>query len=276
MNFAVREIIRAGLREDIGHGDITSDLTVDDRFVSAKIMAKEPFVLAGMPFVSEVFKLLDITSQVEIYFDEGSRLAKGDIVAHVSGSAKTLLAGERTSLNILQRLSGIATITAAFVEKVRGLPVKIVDTRKTAPGLRFLEKYAVRAGGGFNHRFGLFDGILIKDNHISIAGGVREAITLAKKANHLLRIEVEVKNVDEAVVALKSGADVIMLDNMSTGDMKRAVEALRAGNRAVLIEASGSVGLDNVREVAETGVDIISVGAITHSARAVDISMKIS
>jgi nicotinate-nucleotide pyrophosphorylase (carboxylating) len=276
MNVFCAELIRAALREDIGHGDITSALIVDDRIMSAIIMAKEPFVLAGMPFVGDVFDIIGNGTKIDIRFDEGSRVEKGDIIANVSGPARDLLAGERTALNILQRVSGIATFTAAFVEKVRGLPVKIVDTRKTAPGMRFMEKYAVTAGGGSNHRFGLFDGILIKDNHISIAGGVREAITLAQRASHLLRIEVEVKDIGEALVAVESGADVIMLDNMSEGEMKKTVQAVRSLKRGVLIEASGNVKLDNVRDIAETGVDLISVGAITHSARAVDISMKIS
>jgi nicotinate-nucleotide pyrophosphorylase (carboxylating) len=275
MNTFTREFIRLALNEDIGHGDITSDLIVGNRVASANIMAKEPFVLAGMPFVREVFDIIGGVTKLDTFIDEGSRVNKGDIIAHVAGSAKALLAGERTALNILQRLSGIATLTAAFVEKVRGLPVKIVDTRKTAPGMRFMEKNAVTAGGGSNHRFGLFDGILIKDNHISIAGGVREAMSLAKKAGHLLRIEVEVKDIDEALVAVESGADVIMLDNMSVHEMKRVVAAARSLERSIIIEASGGVTLDNARDIAETGVDLISVGAITHSARAVDISMKI-
>jgi len=276
MDSFTRELIRFALNEDIGHGDLTSELIVDDRTASARIMAKEPFVLAGMPFVSEVFDIIGGGTSIEVFCDEGSRLKKGDIIAAVSGSAKNLLAGERTALNILQRLSGIATLTAAFVEKVMGLPVRIVDTRKTSPGMRYMEKYAVVAGGGSNHRFGLFDGILIKDNHITIAGGVKEAIARAKKASHLLKIEVEVKNIGEAFAAVEANADVIMLDNMSADEMKKAVQAVRAVNGNILIEASGSVRLENVRNIAETGVDIISVGAITHSARAVDISMKIS
>jgi nicotinate-nucleotide pyrophosphorylase (carboxylating) len=276
MNSFTRDIIRAALNEDIGHGDITSDLIVDDRAANANIIAKEIFVLAGMPFVEEVFDIIGGGTKIDVRIEEGSFVSKGDIIARVTGTAKALLAGERTALNILQRLSGIATLTAAFVEKVSGLPVKIVDTRKTSPAMRFMEKYAVTAGGGSNHRFGLFDGILIKDNHISIAGSVKEAIRRAKKAGHLLRIEVEVKDISEALTAVESGADVIMLDNMSVADMKKAVQAVRSMKNGVIIEASGSVRLDNVREIAETGVDIISVGAITHSARAVDISMKIT
>lgn len=276
MNTGAREIIRAALAEDIGHGDITSELIVGDRMACANIIAKEVFVLAGMPFVRDVFDILCSGTEINIFFEEGTTVKKGDIIARLAGSARVLLAGERTALNILQRLSGIATATAGFVEKVRGLPVKIVDTRKTVPGMRLLEKYAVTVGGGSNHRFGLFDGILIKDNHISIAGGVREAISLAKKAHHLLRIEVEVKDMDELTQAVDSGADVIMLDNMTEGAMKKAVAAARSLNSRIVLEASGNVNLNNIRGIAETGVDLISVGAITHSARAVDISMKIS
>lgn len=276
MNTFTREFIRLALNEDIGHGDITSDLIVGDRLASANIMAKEPFVLAGMPFVGEVFDIIGRETKLDPLIDEGSHVEKGDIIAVIAGPAKALLAGERTALNILQRLSGIATLSAAFVEKVKGLPVIIVDTRKTAPGMRLMEKYAVTAGGASNHRFGLFDGILIKDNHISIAGGVREALSLAKKAGHMLRIEVEVKDIDQALFAVESGADIIMLDNMSVNEMKKVVATARSVKRGVMIEASGGVTLDNVRDIAETGVDLISVGAITHSARAVDISMKIT
>lgn len=276
MNTFTREFIRTALNEDIGHGDITSDLIVGDRMASANIMAKEPFVLAGMPFVIEVFDIICRNTKLDIFIDEGSRVERGDIIAAIAGSAKDLLAGERTALNILQRLSGIATLTAAFVDRIRGLPAKIVDTRKTAPGMRFMEKYAVTTGGASNHRFGLFDGILIKDNHISIAGGVREAISIAKKASHLLKIEVEVRDIDEARIAVEHGADVIMLDNMSVSEMKKTVAAAHSLKNSIMIEASGGVTLDNVRDIAETGVDLISVGAITHSARAVDISMKMT
>jgi nicotinate-nucleotide pyrophosphorylase (carboxylating) len=276
MNTFTREFIRSALNEDIGHGDITSDLIVGDHLAFANIMAKERFVLAGMPFVREVFDIIDKETTLDAFIDEGSHVEKGDIIAGVAGSAKALLAGERTALNLLQRLSGIATLSASFVERIRGLPVKIVDTRKTTPGMRLMEKYAVTTGGASNHRFGLFDGILIKDNHISIAGGVREAISLAKKASHLLKIEVEVRDIDGARLAVESGADVIMLDNMSVSEMKRAVAAAHSLNNSIIIEASGGVTLDNVRDIAETGVDLISVGAVTHSARAVDISMKIT
>ncbi|HCZ10837.1 MAG TPA: carboxylating nicotinate-nucleotide diphosphorylase [Nitrospiraceae bacterium] len=272
-NKLLKETIRLAMLEDIGHGDITSLLTVpEDSEAKARITAKEDFVLAGMPFVKEVFDAIDTSVAVRVSVQEGAAVKKGEVIAEISGNARSLLAGERISLNILQRISGIATMTRAYVEKVSGLPVKIADTRKTTPGMRFMEKYGVKIGGGVNHRFGLYDGILIKDNHIKIAGGVGKAVGLTKNARHLLKIEVEVKNFDELREALNAGADVIMLDNMSVDEMKEAVTI--AKGRAV-IEASGNVNLENIRGIAETGTDIISIGALTHSARAVDISMKI-
>lgn len=272
-NELLKETIRLALLEDIGHGDVTSSLVVPDGNKSkAQIIAKEDFILAGIPFVKEVFAYIDPEVEMKIFFDEGSDIKKGDIIADISGNSRSLLVGERVALNILQRVSGIATMTKAYVDRVLGLPVKIADTRKTAPGMRFMEKYGVRIGGGANHRFGLYDGILIKDNHIKIAGGVGKAIELAKKAHHLLKIEVEVKSLDELKEALNAGTDVIMLDNMSLDEMKDAVKIAKG---KVIVEASGNVNLENVRSIAETGVDIISIGALTHSARAVDISMKI-
>ncbi len=270
-----KDVVRSALEEDLGHGDITSSLIIGDEKANAHIIAKEAFILAGMPFLAEVFDSIAREVKIDLLFAEGAHVKKGDILARLSGLAKSLLAGERVALNILQHLSGIATTTGNFVEKVKDLPVRIVDTRKTTPGMRLLEKYAVTVGGGANHRFGLYDGILIKDNHIKIAGGVKQAIGLTKKAPHLLKIEVEVKDMDELKAALDAGADVIMLDNMSVVDMQTAVKIARACNNNILLEASGNVNLQNVRDIAETGVDIISVGAITHSARAVDISMKI-
>ncbi len=275
MWISAKEVVRSALEEDLGHGDITSSLIIGDEKASAHIIAKESFILAGMLFLAEVFDSIGREVKIDLLFAEGAHVKKGDILARLSGLAKSLLAGERVALNILQRLSGIATTTGNFVEKVKDLPVRIVDTRKTTPGIRLLEKYAVTVGGGANHRFGLYDGILIKDNHIKIAGGVKQAIGLTKKAPHLLKIEVEVKDMDELKAALDAGADVIMLDNMSIVEMQTAVKIARARNNKILLEASGNVNLQNVRDIAETGVDIISVGAITHSARAVDISMKI-
>lgn len=271
-----REALRNALQEDLGHGDITSVLTVPgETKATARIIAKEDIVLAGAPVVKEIFSLIDPDVAVSILVSDGSFVRKGETIAELSGGARSLLAGERTALNVLQRISGVATLTRAYVDRVKGLPVRIVDTRKTTPGMRFLEKYGVAMGGGVNHRFGLYDGILIKDNHVKIAGGVRNALERAKKAHHLLKMEVEVRNLGELAEALEAGADVIMLDNMSVAQMKEAVRVTRGNRAGVILDASGNVGIGNVREIAETGVDLISVGALTHSVRAVDISMKI-
>lgn len=269
----VEKTVRLALLEDLGPGDITSSLIVPGGLDGkAVIRAKEDLVLAGMPFVCKVFSLIDPAIKVQSFFNEGAEVVKDSIIAEVSGNTAGLLAGERTALNILQRVSGIATLTRAYKKLVSGLPVKIVDTRKTTPGMRFMEKYGVRAGGGGNHRFGLYDGVLIKDNHVKIAGGVKAAVELVKQAHHLLKIEVEVSGFDDLREALEAGADVIMFDNMSVNDMTRAVEMVKG---RALLEASGNVGIDNVREIALTGVDLISVGALTHSVKASDISMKI-
>lgn len=274
------DIIRLAIIEDIGQGDITSLLIVsEDIDAKAHIIAKEDFMLAGMPFVKDVFNIIDPDIALNVFYNEGSFVKRGDIIAEVSGCARNILAGERIALNILQRVSGIATITNSYAERIKGLHARIADTRKTVPGMRFMEKYGVRIGGGVNHRFGLYDGVLIKDNHLKIAGSIKKAVELARKAHHLLKIEVEVKDIEEFKQALESGVDVIMLDNMPIDDIKKAVNIINSRskniNGKVLLEVSGSVSLDNVRDIAETGVDIISIGALTHSARAVDISMKI-
>jgi len=271
--FNVKNIIRLALEEDVGSCDLTTSLLIPEGQRSrALIVAKGNFIVAGIPFLQEVFNILDPETSFRIFFDDGSKVRRGDIIAEVYGDSRTLLSCERVGLNILQRLSGIATLTNAFVEKVKGTAVKIVDTRKTTPGLRFMERYAVRVGGGCNHRFGLYDGILIKDNHIETAGSITNAINAARKAHHLLKIEVEVENLNDLKEALKAGADVVMLDNMPLEDMR---EAVRMAKGKVIIEASGNININNVKAVAETGVDLISIGAITHSAPAVDISMKI-
>lgn len=270
---SVINIIYSALEEDIGQGDVTTNLLIpEDRKSKAYCIAKENFVLAGLPFVREVFRILDPSILFKTLYNDGSRVKKGNIIAEISGKTCVILKGERVSLNILQRLSGIATLTNRYVEKTRGLKAKIVDTRKTTPCHRFMEKYAVKVGGGYNHRFGLFDGILIKDNHIKTLGSIKKAVREAKKGHHLFKIEVEVKNLKELKEAIESGADIIMLDNMSVRDMKEAVKIAKG---RVMLEASGNISLENVREVAETGVDLISVGALTHSAPAVDISLKI-
>jgi nicotinate-nucleotide pyrophosphorylase (carboxylating) len=270
---SVINIIYNALEEDIGQGDVTTNLLIpEDRKSKAYCIAKENFVLAGFPFAREVFRILDPSILFKTLYNDGSKVKKGNIIAEISGKTCVILKGERVSLNIVQRLSGIATLTNRYVEKTRGLKAKIVDTRKTTPCHRFMEKYAVKVGGGYNHRFGLFDGILIKDNHIKTLGSIKKAVREAKKGHHLFKIEVEVKNLKELKEAIESGADIIMLDNMSVRDMKEAVKIAKG---RVMLEASGNISLENVREVAETGVDLISVGALTHSAPAVDISLKI-
>lgn len=269
----VKEFIASALREDLGPGDITTSLTVSDTQTSrAELRAKGDFVLAGLPFAREVFLMVDGDIAFTPLLAEGTAVKNGEVVAEVGGRTASLLAAERVALNILQRLSGVATFTNDFVSSIRGLKAKILDTRKTSPGMRVIEKYAVRMGGGQNHRMGLYDGILIKDNHIRAAGGIREAVALAKEAHHLLKVEVEVEDIDGVNAALDAGVDIIMLDNMGLGEVKEAV--LIASGRA-LLEVSGNVTLENVREIAETGVDMISVGALTHSAPAADISMRL-
>jgi len=270
---SVIQLIQHAIEEDLGHGDITSDLLIPEESAArALYVAKGNFVVAGFPFAREVFNLLDPGTVFKTYFAEGAKVRKGDVLGEVSGKTMVLFAGERVSLNILQLLSGIATLTSNFVDAVRGTGANIVDTRKTTPCLRFMEKYAVRMGGGANHRFGLFDGILIKDNHIEAVGSITKAVSLAKKGHHLSKIEVEVENLKDLREALDANADVIMLDNMSVRDMHKAVKIVQ---KQAILEASGNVSLSNVREIAETGVDLISVGALTHSAPAADISLKL-
>jgi nicotinate-nucleotide pyrophosphorylase (carboxylating) len=271
--FHVTNSLRLALEEDIGNCDLTTELLIPEKQKSrALLVAKENFIVGGMPFACEVFNIFDSKTEFKIFFDEGSKVRRGDMIAEIHGHTRTLLSCERVALNILQRLSGIATLTNKFVEEVKGTSAKIVDTRKTTPGLRFMEKYAVRIGGGNNHRFGLYDGILIKDNHIEAAGGIKEAVGLARQSHHLSKIEVEVENLSDLKEALSAGADVIMLDNMSVNDVKEAVGMVKG---KAVTEASGNMTLKKAREVAETGVGLISIGALTHSAPAVDISMKI-
>jgi nicotinate-nucleotide pyrophosphorylase (carboxylating) len=269
-------ILINAIREDIGNDDVTTSSLISENSSSiASVKAKGDFVLAGLHVMQRVFLLVDGKLKFSGLKKDGDRIRPGQIVAKVRGSTRSLLMAERTALNILQRLSGIATLTDKFVRQTDGFKAKIADTRKTAPGLRVLDKYAVRVGGGHNHRFGLFDGILIKDNHIAAVGTVGKAVKLARKrAHHLLKVEVEVKNLSEVKEALTAGADVIMLDNMTVDKMKKAVHIIHCKNQNTLIEASGDISLENVRNIAETEVDIISVGALTHSAPAADISLK--
>ena len=273
----VDAIILNALKEDIGNGDVTTSSVIPGNHTStAALIAKGDLILAGLPFAERVFQLIDDSLKFMILKQEGRRVKAGDIIAKIKGETGSLLLAERTALNLLQRVSGIATLTNDYVRAVKGLDAKITDTRKTAPGLRFFDKYAVRAGGGNNHRYGLFDGVLIKDNHIAAAGGVEKAVELARSnIHHLLKIEVEAKNIRDVKAALTAGADIIMLDNMSVGNMKKAVGIIQERDVGVMIEASGNINLENVRKVAETGVDLISIGALTHSAPAADLSLDI-
>jgi nicotinate-nucleotide pyrophosphorylase (carboxylating) len=274
MDISLHHFIEQALAEDLGSGDVTSDAVISaDAMSEAVMLAKQDLILAGLEVSREVFRILDPAIQVAFFAKDGDRLHTGTEIAKWNGKTRILLAGERVALNLLQHLSGIATLTAAYVEKIKGLKTVILDTRKTLPGLRQLEKYAVRTGGGKNHRFGLYDGVLIKDNHIKACSGIAQAVESARRSvHHLLKIEVETKTLDEVRDALAASADVIMLDNMPLAMMREAVKLV--GGKA-LIEASGNVTLDTVRLIAETGVDFISAGSLTHSAPAADISMKI-
>jgi nicotinate-nucleotide pyrophosphorylase (carboxylating) len=261
------------LQEDIGTGDITTLCCVPQEETSTAVFrCKQAGVVCGLEVGKRVFELLDSSVLFEPLVAEGTAVQVGDIVAKVSGPSRSILSGERVALNLMQHLSGIATRTNALVRQVEGTRAVIVDTRKTTPGMRVLEKYAVRMGGGTNHRFNLADGVLIKDNHIVASGGIQQAVANARKTvPHTLKIEVETTNFAEIQEALEAGADIIMLDNMSCEEMRQAVELI-AGRAKV--EASGNMGSRNVREVAETGVDLISVGALTHSVEALDISLQ--
>lgn len=269
------DLLLAALREDVGAGDVTTDSCVRRDAVSAGVfVAKEPGVICGLGVAARVFSLLDTGVRFTPHVNEGSPVDKGCVIAEISGPSRSILTGERTALNLLQRLSGVATRTAASVNAVAGTGVKIVDTRKTTPGLRFLEKYAVRCGGGFNHRFNLSDGALIKDNHIVASGGIAEAIARARSGcPHTLKIEVEAETIGQVMEALEAGADIIMLDNMPPEVMAEAVKLI---NGRALTEASGNMGDRDLRVVAETGVDFISIGALTHSVKALDVSLKFS
>ena len=268
----IDRMIEQALLEDIHTGDITTKAVVPQRRpAEARLIAKEDLVVAGLSIAGRVFSRLDPDVVIRLNCSEGDHLAKGTVMATLSGDAADLLMGERVALNLLQRMCGIATLTSRFVAAVSGTKARIVDTRKTTPGLREIEKYAVRIGGGINHRTGLYDGVLIKETHIAAAGGITEAIRRARAyIPHTLKIEIETETLEQVDEALAAGADIIMLDNMTLDQMRKAV-AVIAG-RAV-VEASGGVNLETVRGIAETGVDIISVGALTHSPRAMDISM---
>jgi len=271
----LHQLIRTALEEDIGAGDVTTTAVLTGTETgAARAVAKTDLVLAGIDVFRRTFLLLDPEIRFTAHFEDGRAIESGEVIAELSGRLAGILTAERTALNFLQRFSGIATMTRRYVGAVAGTRARILDTRKTAPGLRILDKYAVRIGGGGNHRFALYDGVLIKDNHITAAGGITPAIQRARQyIPHTLKIEVEVKNIAEVREALTARADAVMLDNMTPGAMGEAV--LLIGGR-VPVEASGNVTLANVRQIAETGVDFISVGALTHSVTAADISLLVS
>ena len=268
-------IIDLAFAEDIGIGDITTEATVPStQQAIGTFIAKSEGIIAGLPVVEQTFKKLDATLIFCSFVNDGDTITADTSIAEIRGNASNILIGERTALNFLQRLSGVATLTTQFVKAVADYNVKIVDTRKTTPGWRAIQKYAVRVGGGHNHRFGLFDGVLIKDNHIVAAGGIQNAVQRARQtAPHTAKIEVEVENMEQVNQALEVGADILLLDNMSVELLQQVVQHI--GNRAVT-EASGGITLQQVQSVATTGVDLISVGALTHSAMPMDISLKLT
>lgn len=273
-NILIDKIIEQALLEDIWTGDITSESIIPyDLKAKGIIKTSDEGVVAGLDIVLLVFKKLDSEICFQSKTKDGNKILPGEILAKITGPAQTILKGERVALNFLQRMSGIATITSKFCQEVKAFPVRIVDTRKTTPGLRILEKYSVRMGGGYNHRVGLYDAVLIKDNHIVVAGGIRSAVnSVRKQISHTVKIEVEVENLSQLQEALKMKTDTIMLDNMDLENMKKAVKMARG---KVLIEASGGITLEKVRKIAQTGVNLISIGTLTHSVKSLDISMEI-
>ncbi|TFB07896.1 carboxylating nicotinate-nucleotide diphosphorylase [Candidatus Atribacteria bacterium MT.SAG.1] len=273
-NILIDKIIEQALLEDIWTGDITSESIIPyDLKAKGIIKTSDEGVVAGLDIVLLVFKKLDSEICFQSKTKDGNKILPGEILAKITGPAQTILKGERVALNFLQRMSGIATITSKFCQEVKAFPVRIVDTRKTTPGLRILEKYSVRMGGGYNHRVGLYDAVLIKDNHIVVAGGIRSAVnSVRKQISHTVKIEVEVENLSQLQEALKMKTDIIMLDNMDLENMKKAVKMARG---KVLIEASGGITLEKVRKIAQTGVNLISIGTLTHSVKSLDISMEI-
>lgn len=271
--FEIDKIILTGLKEDMPFGDITTDNLIDDTSQSeALLIAKDTGIIAGIDIAKRVFEIMDKNVVFDKKSEDGQRVNPGDVIAQIKGNTRALLKGERTALNLLQHLSGIATKTWKLCEKIKGTKAKVVDTRKTTLGLRALEKYAVRVGGGYNHRFSLSDGVMIKDNHIKAAGGIKEVVKkIRKKIPHTIKIEVETETLEQVVEALEAGADIIMLDNMGVDKMRKAVKII---NGKAITEASGNVNSDTIAEIAEAGVDIVSVGSLTHSVSAFDISME--
>ncbi len=269
----LNEIINNALQEDIGWGDVTTESTIPkDKISSARLIAKQNGIMCGLDVFELVMATVDGNIKIDMHCSDGDYVEKGQLIASINGPSASILTAERVALNFLQRMSGIATQTAKMVELVKGTNAAIVDTRKTTPGLRMLEKYAVRIGGGHNHRFNLADGVLIKDNHIRAAGGITQAVVAAKKVvSHMIKIEVETENIQMVEEALSASADVIMLDNMDVETMTQAVKLI--GGRA-LVEASGNMGEGNLKQVALAGVDIISIGSLTHTVTALDISLR--
>ena len=267
-------MIKLALEEDLGSGDVTTDAVLGpDRNGEAYLIAREELVLAGMPVFKSVFFELGADTEFEEYYREGDLIPRETRICLLRGRLAPILRCERTALNFLQRMCGIATTTHEYVERVKSTKVRILDTRKTAPGLRWFDKYAVRMGGGFNHRFGLSDGVLIKDNHIAAAGSISEAVRLVRKyVPHTLKIEVEAEGLAGVKEACRAGVDAILLDNMPPAELKMAVDTI---NGAVMTEASGGITLETIEDIAATGVDMISVGALTHSAKAADLSLEI-
>lgn len=272
--FYIDDIIKKALAEDINYLDTATAYVIpEDAITTAKFVSKAQGVLCGIEIALRVFRLLDSDCQFTVYKQDGDRIQQGDLIATMKGKASMLLQGERTALNILQHLSGIATATNEAVELVKGTSVSIADTRKTLPGLRALQKYAVTCGGGKNHRYNLSDCAMLKDNHIDAGGGITATVkALREKIGHTVKIEVETRNMDEVKEAVSAGADIIMLDNMSAEQMKEAVKFI---DGRALTEASGNITAENIREKASSGIDIISMGALTHSVKAFDISMRI-
>ena len=269
----VDELIKSALREDITSEDVTTNAIFSKRVEgSVQLICKQDGVICGLPVFERVFKILDNTTKVNFLVEEGARVKKGQLLAEVVGDMRVLLSGERTALNYLQRMSGIATYTADVVALLKGSKTKLLDTRKTTPNMRIFEKYAVKTGGGCNHRYNLSDGVLLKDNHISAAGGITRAVKLAKEyAPFVRKIEVEVENLEMCKEALEAGADIIMLDNMTPEDMKKAVKMI---DGKALTECSGNVTRENLKNILDTGVDFVSSGALTHSAPILDLSLK--
>lgn len=271
----LKSLIRKELLEDIGRGDVTTELVIPEKVkVISEIIAQEEQIVAGLEVIKIGFKLLDVKTRIKLLVKEGEKVKKGEKIAEIAGKANVILSGERTVLNFLQRMCGIATLTSKFVKETKGCSCKILDTRKTTPGLKKLEKYAVAVGGGSNHRFGLYDQILIKDTHLKIIPDIRDTLRKIRPKTSL-KIEVEVTNKQELEEVLNEEVDIIMLDNMNIFELKEAVNLIKEKNKKVKIEVSGNINLKKIRKIAQLGVNFISVGALTHSFKATNLSLKV-